>query len=152
MRCKQWDNIVNACQEASEEVLGYKEKSDKRSDDVIKRLSEQQKKLRVQINATQDKEKRGQLQQKRNKLMREIRNRKESVEKAKIIQDLEEIEKCKDDSTKMFKAVKHTHRKKPEQTILVENGNGSLTSQEEEAVEIVTDILKTCSLANVKLK
>ena len=49
---KQLDNIASACKEASLEILGHKEKSKKYDSDDIKNLSEQQKQIRQDINAT----------------------------------------------------------------------------------------------------
>ena len=109
---------MSACKEASLEILGHKEKSKKYDSDDIKNLSEQQKQIRQDINATQDKSKRNELQKKRNEKMREIRKAINDKETRKLMENIKEIEDSKDDSIRMYKALKQINRNKPKSEII----------------------------------
>ncbi len=140
----KWNNIVEACHKASQEVLG-KIKSKKNGkvveDPAVKKMSEDQKKIRLDINATEDLEKRKELQIKRNQIKLEITKKIREVEKKRIVEDLEKIEKSKDDSTRMYKAIRKQQRNKPKDEIMVDGTEG-MTANEKEATDIVTDFFK----------
>ena len=73
---ERWDNIVQACHDATEEVLGKIKpvKAGKAIDDPeVKKLSEEQKKLRLDMNSMDDLNVRKEFQKKRNEKLREVR-------------------------------------------------------------------------------
>ncbi len=81
------------------------------------------------------------MKKKRNEKLRELHKKIQQKEEEKLIKDIEDIENSKDDSNRMYKAVCNINRNKSKEPILVEGKNG-LTSNEEEATEIVTDFFK----------
>ena len=140
----KWNTIVEACKEASVKTLGYaRKKKTKKAveDEEVKKLSSEQKEIRMKINATRNQETRKTLQIQRNQKMKEIQRKIQEIEDKKILEDIEELENCKDDSNKMFKAIRKTMRRKPKEAILVETQEG-LTANEETAVEKVTEFFK----------
>ncbi len=141
---ERWDNIVHACHKASEEVLGKVKprKIGKAVEDPeVKKLSEEQKKIRMDINATHDLKLRKELQKERNLKHREVVKKIKEIEEKRIEEDIEEIEKSKDDSTRMYKAIRKIQRNKPKDEIMVDGEEG-MTSNDTEAAEIVTEFFK----------
>ena len=63
------------------------------------------------------------------------------IEEKKIVEDMEEIENSKDDSTRMYKAIRIQQRNKPKDEIMVDGDEG-LTASGEEATKIVTEFFK----------
>ncbi len=54
---ERWDNIKASCLNAAKDILGEKERTTKSQNEEIVRLSENQKKLRDDIDSTKDIEK-----------------------------------------------------------------------------------------------
>ena len=69
--------------------------------------------------------------------MREIRKAINDKETRKLMENIQEIEDSKDDSIRMYKALKQINRNKPKSEIIVKNEQNRLTSNEKEAVEII---------------
>ncbi len=116
---EQWNRMVRACQEVSEEVLGYIERKKRKrisDDEDIRNLSEEQKEMRLKINAA--KEGREGMKE-RNENLRELHNKIKKMEEEKLIKDIEDIENSKDDSNRMYKAVCIINRNKSKEPILV---------------------------------
>ena len=146
-----WNSIVESCHKASKEVLGYREngKRKKYDDDEIILASQKQKQLKLEIDQAKTNSQRTELQEKRHRVMRTIENKIKQIEGDEILDNIKDIEKCKGDSHKMFTAAKKLARTNPKQTILVNTENGSQTSNETKATEIVSDFFhKTFSKAN----
>ena len=59
------------------------------------------------------------LQSERNQKMNELRKKIKELQEEKIEEEIEEIESTKDDSTRMYKAVRKIHRNKQKEEILV---------------------------------
>ena len=72
--------------------------------------------------------------------MREIKDEVRLREEEKILQDIEEIEKVKDDSNRMYKAVRKSVRKK-KQKLVIKTKDG-LTCDVEEATNEITKFFK----------
>ena len=70
--------------------------------------------------------------------MREIRKAIDDKETRKLMENIQEIEDSKDDSIRMYKALKQINRSKPKSEIIVKNEQNRLTSNEKGAVEIIT--------------
>jgi len=107
----------------------------------IRILSQHQKDLGKQIHATASKEKRQILQKERNKTMREIHDTIKKHENNRLIKEIEEIENSKNDSTRMYKAIRKISRDKPKQPIIVEKKEG-VTCDENTATEVITNYFK----------
>ena len=63
------ENIREACTEIAEEVLGRKDKNIKIQSKTVKDLSGAKKKIKLDIEATKDKNKREDLKRERNKII-----------------------------------------------------------------------------------
>ena len=138
-----WNNIVSACKTSAKEVAGEKSRENQvksKRDLNIQRLSEKQKKIGRDREAAKDADVRKRLQQERNKIMREIKDEVRLREEEKILQDIEEIEKVKDDSNRMYKAVRKSVRKK-KQKLVIKTKDG-LTCDVEEATNEITKFFK----------
>ncbi len=72
---EKWDNIVEACKKASEQVL-RKMKSNKKVKVVdnpqVKKLSDEQKKIRLDMNSTDDHDRRKEIQMEQNNKIKEV--------------------------------------------------------------------------------
>ncbi len=111
---EQWNRIVRACQDASEEVLGNVERKKRKwisDDEDIRKLSEEQKEIRLKINAAQTKEGRERMKKKKNEKLHEL-HKIQQKEEEKMIKYIEDIENSKDDSNRMYKAVCNINRNK----------------------------------------
>ena len=130
---ERWTNIAETCVKAAEEVVGRKQSEKKSGNKEIEELSEKQKSIRNDMNAT-GKEK---LHKQRNKVLKEIHSKLKEEEEKKIREMVEEIEKYKDDSSKMFQAIKQLQRRKEKKKVVVDSVHGK-TTNEKRQVEIVT--------------
>ncbi len=64
-------------------------------------LSNEQKILRERINAAISQKQKETIRIKRNKKMRELTMKTQEIENQKLLEEIEEIENCKDDSNRM---------------------------------------------------
>ena len=138
---EKWTSITTACTEASIEVLGYQERnipSKPIHHHEVQALSKEQKLLRERFNSATNAEQRNALRIQRNQKMREIKAKIRELENARLLADIDEIEACKDDSNRMYKAIRKSIRNKPKQDIAIETENG-ITVNEEESILIVSD-------------
>ena len=145
---ERWTRIAEISKEAAIETLGYKEpKGQKSENEVIKRLSEEQLKLKNKIEGTQDQNTRVQLKRDRNVKLRQIKAELNKEEEAEIIIQVEEIEKQKDDSRRMFTAARSIKRKEPKRPLLLEqkDENGAskgMTTNEEVHVKLISEFFE----------
>lgn len=108
---------------------------------MIVMLSEEQKELGKQQNKESDPEKRRDLTVKRNQKLTQLHAQVKEQEHQKIISQIKEIENVKDDSYRMFKAVRviqTTNTKKP---LVIETGEG-LTANPQTQIEIISKHLQ----------
>ena len=140
---EMWTEIVDVCRTSAREVVGVKSKDkipDNPRDIKIKELSEKQKRLGKEKEASQDNEMRKKLQKERNQIMKEIHDEVRFREEEKILEDIREIEEAKDDSNRMYKAVRKSVRKK-KQKLVIKTKEG-LTCDAEEANKEITNFFK----------
>ena len=76
--------------------------------------------------------------------MNKIHKLVKKEESDKIEKQLEEIENTKNDSTRMFQAIKQLNRLKPKSPLLVQDDKG-LTANEVEQIKIIASILQKSS-------
>ena len=120
---ERWDRIGEITKESALQTVG-KVKSKKRNsinDAEIVILSQEQKELRNKINLSKDKEIRMQLKKERNCKLNQIKQKIAKSEREKINKEVEELENHKDDSRKMFQAVKYIKNRIPKKPLLIEN-------------------------------
>jgi|GEM_PF-4699558 len=139
-----WNQITKACTEASKSIIGVEKQKNGRKiyqDDELLRLSKQQKDLRIKINAETLKRNKRILKRKRNEIMNKIHRKVQEIENKRLLQEIEEIENCGNDSNKMFKAQRTSQRHRSKDKIIVKNEKGEITD-EEEATRLLTDYFK----------
>ena len=134
-----WKNIVDAVTEAGEKVLGKRSRNEtkKYSNEKIDILSKKQKDLRLLIETWDDIERYAVLKKERNGIIKQIKKeiKLEKEKEQELI--IENIESQKDDSRRMFAAVREIQKKRGN-TILVEGPDGYVNSTEQ-TVKIITD-------------
>ena len=94
-----------------------------------------------QANSTTDDEQRRELKRSRNKVMKEIHAELTREKTDRIEKELAEIETAKDDSNRMFKAIKSMNRMKPKTPLVVEDEEG-ITTDEERQCEIISSFFE----------
>ena len=137
----RWNEITKATKNAAETVLGFKKKQTKNTDPRIQTLSNQQKKLKIDIESSNKKSRRIELRKERNKKLSEIHQILKKIENDKINKKCETIERHPDDSNKMFEVVKELQREKPKISLMINTDEG-LTTDENEQVKVITDHFK----------
>ena len=143
---ERWNRIVKITKESALEVLGKVEsnKRNKINDPEIKKLSDEQKELRKKINLIKDKEKRLQMKKERNCKLNKIKQKIITNTKEKINKEVEELEQYKDDSRKMFQAIKFIKNRTPNKPLLIENKDKTgMTANEIDQVEVITNFFKS---------
>ena len=143
---EKWNRIVNITKESALEVLGKVEsnKGNKINDPEIEKLSEEQKELRKKINLSKDKEKRLQIKKERNCKLNKIKQKMYQNTKEEINKEVEKLEQYKNDSRKMFQAIKFIKNRTPNKPLLIENKDKTgLTANEIEQVEEITNFFKS---------
>ena len=135
-----WNMIVNANQKSAEEVLGKRQRGKSDNQNVIE-LSCKQKEIHNQINSTSDDNRRTKLKRERNKIMNQIHNEISREKRERIEREIAEIEGTKNDSNKMFKAIKNIQRMKKKDPLVIESEDGKTTDPEKQ-IEIVSTFFK----------
>ena len=103
----QWSDIVSAVLSAGEEVLGKQTSASKPTPNkTISDLSKIQLNLRLQKESCSDTEKRSLIQKQRNKILKQIKKEVKLEKGKEQISRIENVEACKDDSRRMFAAVR----------------------------------------------
>ena len=125
---KVWHNIVETCQTSGKEQLGIKKRIKKSNNKQVQELSTEQKSMRLEISKCKSKTKRRELQIERNSILTQIH----------IEHQIEEIEKSRNDSTRMYKAIRSIRITDPQKQLLIDGKDGK-TTDETEQVKIITD-------------
>ncbi len=130
---EQWDAITSTCISIAGKTI-KKAKNEKKSENPrIQELSENQKKIRQDINACKDKQKREDLRKQRNRELKEIHKLLAEEETNKVESLTEEIEKSKDDSTRMYKAIRAMQTTKRKKKLIVQGDKGIATNEKQQA-------------------
>ena len=114
----------------------------------IKKLSDEQKNIKNNLNAINFKEgnqesKYKKLQKERNLVMRQLRQKLKEEKAKQIEQKVKNLEQLTGNPPKMYRAIKDIHKnKKPLLTLCSEKGQ---TTIEELTTEILTHFLPKCS-------
>ena len=138
---EQWNNIVEANHRSAQEILGKRKKIQEDSQKV-QELSDKQKKIYQQINSLSEEEKKKELRQERNKVMKEIHRELGRIAERKIEREIREIEEARDDSNRMYKAVKNIRRMKGKEAIIIQH-EGGITTDADKQTEIISEFFKT---------
>ena len=140
---KKWKRISDICKKSAEEILGKKKSTFKRkhNDEETKSLSNEQKKIALQIESSNNKEQRKALKTKRNSILNMIKDKIKSLEEKLFEEELREIEE-NGTTQKAYDAVKALKKRKAKAKIKVFNKDGNLTNSEKDQIKIITDIFK----------
>ena len=104
-------------------------------------LSNTQHRLRIVKESCQDRDQKTLLQNKRNKIKKELKKELKAEREKAELQKIEEIENNKNDSRRMFQAVRELN-KKEDNVIIVENSNGEILHSVEEELKEITNYFK----------
>ena len=107
---------------------------------LVKALSEEQKKLRLDIEANQDKKQRDEKKKARNEILNRLHKEIQKEERRKIAEKIEEIERFKEDSNRMYQVVKQLQPREKKK-ILVDSEHG-VTSNDKQQIKIITEHFK----------
>jgi hypothetical protein len=116
----KWGELAKILTETANETLSEERKTTKQNN-PIKKLSEEQKQLRLKIENIENWEKRAELKHQRNRILKEIRMKVREQKEAEIDKIVDEIESS-NHSAEMYKAVKHLNRKARTPMFINENG------------------------------
>ena len=137
---EQWDMIVDSSQKAAEEVLGFRT-GKKFDNQEISQLSEKQKNLYQKFNSISDPGKRDQLRSERNQVINHIHKLVRKEKEQAIEREIQDIENTKDDSNRMYKAVRNLQRMKKKEPLLIKTEDG-LTTDTDEQVKVISEFFK----------
>ena len=105
------------------ETLGETEKGERNDNKEIGALSQEQKKLRLDIEANTDKNEKIKLKERRNKLISQIHKLAHKEEVDKINEKCKEIEKYKNDTNRTYQVIRQLQPKERKKIFIqAENG------------------------------
>ncbi len=114
-----WGELKTVVYHAAESTIGFQEKSPRNDyitvDPHISELSEAQKKLRLKIESCRDEQKRQELKQERNRILHDIKKKVQEKRNQELDEKAREINSLPDHA-QMFKAINTLHRKRYENT------------------------------------
>ena len=94
----------------------------------------------MKIEACRDQDKRVQMKKDRNSKLRKIKQTLKKEEEDDMIKQVEKIEILKDDSRRMFQAVRELKNKEPRKPLLIQkNDSKALTTNKRDHVELITE-------------
>ena len=115
-----WKDLSEKIKNAGASEIGINnsgKQNSKNGNDLIKSLSDKQKKLKLEIYSAKNKTKKRKLQKERNQIMKQIQKELKIMKEAKELNEIEELNKSKDDSTKMFKIMSKIYKGQPKEKI-----------------------------------
>ena len=131
----KWSNIVGANHKAAEEILKNDQNSKHRSSNPeIIQLSKEQKELNTHIHNSKNDQTSTFLRKQRNRKLIRIHNLLKADEAERINDEIECIEKSKNNAQKMYQAIRILQRKGPK-TMLLINCEDGITTNEHEQVQ-----------------
>ena len=109
-----WKRIAKACKETARDTVGIKEFSKTQlSSLTVQELSLKQKKLQADKESNQNKEQRRELNKERNKTLKQLKKELRNDNDKQLDSELQDIEKCKNDSNKYYQAIRKIQSRKP---------------------------------------
>ena len=134
----KWSNIVKANHKAAEEILKNDQNSKHRSSNPeIIQLSKEQKELNTRIHNSKNDQTSTFLRKQRNRKLTRIHNLLKADEAERINDEIECIEKSKNNAQKMYQAIRILQRKGPK-TMLLINCEDGITTNEHKQVQKIT--------------
>ena len=133
--------ITDICINLTEETVGRRQSQRKSNNLTIKELSKKQKKIRCDIEATRNKAKREELRIDRNKTTNSLHQMLQREKEEQMEKKVENLEKLKDDSRKMFAVIRDLKPEK-KKNVVVETPEG-ITSSTCKKLEEISKHFKT---------
>ena len=133
-----WTKLSNLCIQNSELLKPKKKTNHQNYNSQIEELSHQQKVIKLQQENCGNRQKYKILQKERNSKLKEIHQITKEEKENKLLEGLEEIENSKDDSRRMFQAIKYINRK-TNSNIIVKNKEGEIAGTTTKKIEQITD-------------
>ena len=137
-----WKSICDICINSSEKFKPPRIKPGIAYNEEINILSNHQINLRLRIEKEKNEEKVKLLKATRNKALHSIRNIQEKENENKLNVVLDEINNSKNDSRRMFQAVKAINRNN-DSNITVQDKNGNYIGNTKGKIEVITDHFKS---------
>ena len=133
-----WKNVAETLKNSAKNVIGESTKNRNNiTNDKIKELSREQLKLKLDREACQNRDKRKAIQNKRNRIKKLLKKELKKERENEELERIKIIENSKNDSRRMFQAVRTLNRKE-DNTILVENSKGEIIHNTEEELKEIT--------------
>ena len=128
----KWKNIQNKIITAAEETIGYQKhtKHQKFNDPEIVTMSNEQQKIRLEIENTSNTEKIAELKTKRKSIQKELTKKVKERREREIDMIVGNIDSAKDDDARMFQAVRYLNRKPPENTFVHDKQGRCVTNKQ----------------------
>ena len=145
---EKWNDLVQKCKDVGKTVIPSREKNRKSSNPELVALSQAQKKIRLDIEASRSKDKRKNLQKKRRQLRKKIKNIIKEETNAKILDQIAEIENSKNDSTRMFKAIRILQKSTGKDNIVIHNQGGDTITNDKEKITEITKFFRESFFSN----
>ena len=121
----------------AKDVLGSKRNNKYHPNPELQQLSEKQKNIKLQINNQPHNIKNDALRKQRSKISTKIHNIVKSKNNSKNGQTIGRNRKNKNDSTRLFTAIKNIQTMTPKQPLLINTKEGNLTANEIEQSKII---------------
>ena len=142
MECCSWGNIRASITDAATKTIGFtKNKNHRIHNHVVERLSNQQKELHLRISSTVNNDKVRELKRQCNRILHDIVNMLNEDKNREHDNLASEIDKCHNDNTKMYQAVKCINRK-PLQNLMVHDKAGRNLTEPNAVYHIIRDHFK----------
>lgn len=122
---------------AAQHVLGTKKSSKISINPELDLRSKEQKEPRAQINATADESRRRELRKERNQKLTKIHTTLNQEKYQKVLDQVAEIEKSRDDFTRMYQAIRQLNCNQPKAPLLIKGEHG-LTTDEGEQIKAIS--------------
>ena len=141
------ENIIKALKASTEKNLGYNHKEIKSIDPPILYFSSIQKDSDIKLNSIKDEQKIKLLKKERNKIMAQLHKIIKNEKSSNIKYALEDLERNKNDTIKMYESVKKVKRLAPKEKLIIKTKEG-LTSNEKKQSEIIAKYFENIFYTN----
>jgi len=141
---KKWEFTTNIIKRTAMEILGKKPQNKNiniHENEEIKNMSNEQKKLKLELESVKNVQARKEIRKKRNNIRNKIKIKLGSIEEVKMEEDLMKIER-KEGNQKAHEAVKTIKRLKPSKALKIFDKQERMVSSEKRKVDLVTEHFK----------
>ena len=138
----KWNKIVKTCIDSAKEVLGKREQKIKHKDPKLEILSQQNKKLKEDIQAAKSQKSRTEKKEERKRIKIKIKKIIKTHQEEELEIELQEIESLKDDSNRYYQATKKLKNKNKTNTLYVQDPKENFASTNTQKIEIISTFFK----------